>query len=88
MTLQRHSRIVVVHLGFLELGRTATYSTFAAHDAGRRQEQQRRGHQQQDPEPGKDANHLRPVPHDRGPRVAQFILAGTLVVMPQQEVIV
>lgn len=85
--MQGHRRVVVVHFRLFEFGRTAADATLAAHDTGRRQQKQRRCHQQQDAEAGKDSDDLGPVPHDRGARVAEFVLAGALVVVAQEEVV-
>lgn len=85
--LQGHRRVVVVHIRLFEFGRTAADATLAAHDTGRRQQEQRGRNQQQDAEAGKDSDDLGPVPHDRGARVAEFVLAGALVVVAQEEVV-
>lgn len=86
--LQCHRRIVVVHFRLFEFGRTAADATLAAHDTGRRQQEQWGRNQQQDAEAGKDSDDLGPVPHDRGARVAEFVLAGALVVVAQEEVVI
>lgn len=52
------------------------------------QEQQGGGHQGNDAQPHQDAHHLRSVPHDRRPGVAEFVPARAFVVMSEENVIV
>ena len=59
----------------------------AAEQAGRGQQQQRRGEEQEDPKAGKDADDLRAVEEDGGARVAQLPLARAGVVVAQEEVV-
>lgn len=60
----------------------------AAKDKRGGQEQEGRGHQEQEPKSSKNAHDLRPMPDDRRPGVAQLVPAGAFVVMDQEEVIV
>lgn len=78
------SAVLLGHLFFIvQLGAGVAKSALAANDAGCGQEKQRRRHQQQYAEAGEDADHLRSVPDDRRPRVAQFVFAGAFVVVAE-----
>lgn len=76
-------RLVGLFVVVLFLARAA----LAADNARCRQQQKRRRNQQQDAEAGKDGDHLRPVPDDGRTGVAQLVLARTLIIVAQQEVI-
>lgn len=86
LALQRSDLLLQFGVHLVDLGPGAP-SALAADDAGSSQEQQRRGHQQQNAKAGEDPNHLGTMPDHRGPRVPQLVLARSLVVVAQQEVI-
>lgn len=52
------------------------------------QEQERGGHQEQEPKSSKDAHDLCPMPDDRRPGVAQLVPAGPFIIMDQEEVVI
>jgi len=86
LALQGGDLLLQLGLHLVDFG-TAASTALAADDAGRGQEQQRRGHQQQDPEAGEDSDHLGTMPDHGGPGVTQLVLARSLVVVAQQEVV-
>lgn len=60
----------------------------AAQEARCRQQEQGRGQQEQKSKASKDAHNLSPVPDDGSSRVAELVLAGSLVIVTQQKVVV
>ena len=72
----------IVHYLYLDL------PAFAAENTRRSQQQKRRRHEQQHAKPGKNPHPLSPMPDDRSPRMTQFILTRSSIVMPEQKVVV
>lgn len=86
LALQCGHLLLQLGVDLVHLGATAA-ATLAANNARRRQQQKRRCHQQQNTKASKYANNLGAMPDDRGTRMTQFVLAGPLVVVPQQKII-